>query len=359
VITAEVRPTRSVLRALKTIRRPTRDAVILGACLAAIWALAGSFAPAADRNQVLEIAASMPTGARLIETAHGAVLVATATVPIPEDPRADRAYGSAATAAMIEARAEAALFLGGVHSSTSRSVRNEVSDSESTKRETWIRTQIASLARVRLTNGEPLDVSRVDGGVRAIFAWGLEQPSMRFEDLDSAALGIFADEALAKADLPSREYQWGSRADGSEGLFVVLAVFPDGGLKAPCEALGPDSLPCGSCRHCREEALEHLLRSMISGWSRAGDVSVARSLTRVGRYTVLRARDGAESVTRATSRILAARTGAELEVHLPPESFAHAKPVYRHGEKKSVCVAFVPMLASRAPATSERSAKPR
>lgn len=99
--------------------------------LAAIAAFAASPAARAtgQREAVLAACSDLAQGARIVETDSGPVLVATAIAPVPKAPRADRALAESAAVAVIEARAEAALFLAGeyeraVSSGASRSANS-------------------------------------------------------------------------------------------------------------------------------------------------------------------------------------------------------------------------------------------
>jgi DNA helicase-2/ATP-dependent DNA helicase PcrA len=78
-------------------------------------------AAAADRipGMPKKAARELPSGAAIVQTPRGSVLLATATVPVPAEQREDKAFALAAAAALIEARAEAALFLGGVYATSS------------------------------------------------------------------------------------------------------------------------------------------------------------------------------------------------------------------------------------------------
>lgn len=333
-----------------------RSACFLGFAVAMLLMVSG-VARADQRAAVLEAAQEIPMGARIIETPAGSVLVSAAVVAIPTGMSPDKAFSQAASAALIEARAEAALFVAGEYGSTvesgsSSSATNRpeagsdatgktdsktVSESRSAS---WLRSQATSQARVRFTGGEPLEISRVEGGVRALVAWGLSQ-SGEPKDSDEAALGAAADKLLAETDVPACQLEWVKCTDGREGLRFSIVIYPD-------KPLGPCTSKQGggcSCIACRKRVLELQVQRAVGGWAKEGDVAVARTLTRISRRTETRAKDGSVAVERVSNRLRSSKSSTSIQVVIPADFFRKSVAVYRHSDVRSVCVGFVPIDA--------------
>lgn len=298
-------------------------------------------ARADQRAEVLAAAQGIPSGAQIVETKSGSVLVSSAVVSIPSDMRADKAYSMSAAAALIEARAEAALFLGGEYSSTKESGKSaEGGDSSAAKTESWVKTHAASQARVRFTGGELLEIARVEGGVRAVVAWGLSEAGAAVE-VDEGALAAMADRLIDDAEVPACTLEWIKDKDGCEGVRFSVAIHPEG-------ALGPCTKKQGAgctCVACRKRVLELQVQKTVGGWAKEGDVAVARSLTRVSKRTETRAKDGSVAVARLSERSRSSSTGSSVQLVIPGDFFRKSTVVYRHSDARSVCVGFVPIDA--------------
>ena len=202
-----------------------------------------------QREQVLREVVGLAEGARIVETDRGAVLAATATVALREGSTTPAdAFAHAAAAALIEARAEAALFLAGEYSGSKESGRDVVSANGKSVLESWIKTHAASTAKSRLTSGEPIECSRIEGGARVVVAWGLSRSVETTERFDEQSLGSLADDALAASEQPSCDLRWLTDADGREGLRVLVAIFPQRPLGACTKDAAGGSCACASCR---------------------------------------------------------------------------------------------------------------
>ena len=304
----------------------------------------GFAVPGGQRDEILQAGRNLVSGATIVETADGAVLLATATVPVQNDQRADKAFALAAAAALVEARAEAALFLGGTYATASEQSSNTTNNSDgASKREKWVRTHVTSMARVKLAGGEPIALGRAETGVRALVAWGLLDAATVQGTIDEHFIEALAEATLAAAEVPACDLRWVKDTAGHEGLRIVLAIHPDKPL-GPCTRGQAGAPPC-NCQLCRERVLEALLQRTVGSWSTDGDVGVARTFTRVANRTTTRAEEGAEAVRIASQRTLQSGTGTTLNVAIPPDFFTKSTHVYRHGDLRSVCAAFVPMDA--------------
>jgi hypothetical protein len=329
-------------------------ALLTVATLSGAWA---SGSAEGQRSDLLKAARELPSGAAIVQTPRGSVLLATATVPVPAEQREDKAFALAAAAALIEARAEAALFLGGVYATSSEAGSTSTSSGDgAATRANWVRTHSSSLARVKLAGGEPLEIERTEGGVRARVAWGIAEAEDKPISCGEVALGALAEAAVAANEVPACDLRWVRTADGKEGLRVVLAIHPDT-LPTACTRGTEGALPC-NCRLCRERTLEVLLQRTIGAWAKEGDVGVARTLTRIATRTTTRAKDGAEAVRKATQKSLGASTVNELAVMIPPDFFTKSTIAYRHGDKRSACAAFVPIEAAKATSVPTKDASP-
>lgn len=301
--------------------------------------LLGSTTPvvASPRDTVLQKSRELSTGAALVDTVGGCVLVAVASVPIPKDRRPDQAFGMASTAAMLEARAEAALFLDGVYRTSSAAV--------SSKEEHWVETHVESLARVRLTSGEILETARLpEGRVRVAMSWGLTATKTEYAPIDTKELTRIANDALKTADLPSRTLSWRKESGGKEGLLVVVAVYPDGGLPKPCNPNDSNGgSPCKSCELCRKMTLESIFEQTVGEWSKAGDVGVAQCMTRFSGHSTHKIREGEEARARISKKLVHTQSNAETLVYISPKVLRDKRVVMRHARDRSVYVAFVPM----------------
>ena len=60
----------------------------------------GFAVPGGQRDEILQAGRNLVSGATIVETADGAVLLATATVPVQNDQRADKAFALAAAASL-------------------------------------------------------------------------------------------------------------------------------------------------------------------------------------------------------------------------------------------------------------------
>jgi len=301
--------------------------------------VSASTASADQRAEALAAGQSITAGAQIVETRGGSVLVSSAVVAVPSDMRADKAYSMAAAAALIEARAEAALFLGGVYSSSKESVKS--TDGNGPRGSTfvaWMKTHVASQARVRFTGGEPLEIARVEEGVRAIVAWGLSEAGAATK-VDETALTGMADRLIADAEIPACTLEWVKDQDGREGVRFSVAIHPD-------SALGPCTKKQGAgctCVVCRTRVLELQVQKTVGGWAKEGDIAVARSLTRISKRTESRAKDGSVAVARLVERSHNSSTGSSVQLVIPSDFFRKATVVYRHSDARSVCVGFVPI----------------
>jgi len=310
-----------------------------------------------QRAEVLAAVRDTLVGARIIDTHSGPVLVAAAVVTIPAEMRPDRAFSLSAAAALIEARAEAALFLAGEYGSTTDSgstasstnggssgaehdVRPAPSDGFERKVESWVRLHASSQARTRFTAGEPLEIARVEGGVRAVVAWGLSS-AQSASAVSEASLGAMADKMLGESEVAACRLDWVECPDGREGLRFAIVIHPE-------KPLGPCTVKEGggcSCVACRKRVLEMQVQRTIGGWSKQGDVAVVRTLTRLSKRTETRAKDGAVAVEQVSSRLLSAKSGSSLSAVIPGDFFRKSVVVYRHSDSRSVCVGFVPIEA--------------
>jgi len=296
-----------------------------------------------QREQVRREVADLDEGARIVETDRGAVLVATATVALSEKSMSPaEAFAHAAAAALIEARAEGALFLAGEYSGTKESGRDAVSANGKEVLESWIKTHAASTAKARLTSGEPIECSRAEGGARVVVAWGLARSTKTAERYDEQSLGSLADEALAASERPSCDLRWITDADGREGLCVVIAIFPDGPLGACAKGAAGGGCTCVSCR---KRVLDLKVQRTVAEWSREGDVGVARTLTRVSKRTQTLAKDGTAALQRFSERHATSKSKTTVSAVIPPDFFAKSTFAYRHADGRSVCVGFVPIGA--------------
>jgi hypothetical protein len=303
-----------------------------------------------QREEVLAATRELSAGAALVSTSAGDVLVATCTVPIPADLRADKAFSLAAAAALIEARAEAALFLGGTYAGSRESGTDSSTSSDGTsRRDSWVRTHSSSMARVKLAAGEPLEISRVAEGVRVLVAWGLSGAARGKSVVTQDSIGADADAALSEREVPACTLRWLTDGEGKEGLMVMIAIHPSEPL-GPCVRSQAKEAPAPcDCRLCREKALDVKLQSVIGEWSKDGDVGVVRTLERAAKRTRTRAKDGAETLNRVASRSRSARTEASVQVSIPPDFFSRSLRAMRHSDARSVCVAFVPIDAVPTP----------
>ncbi|MEY2715130.1 MAG: hypothetical protein RIT24_1473 [Planctomycetota bacterium] len=308
---------------------------------ALISAFCAGAARADQRAEALAAVRDIPAGARIVDTAAGSVLVASAVVPVPTDLRADKAYSMSAAAALIEARAEAALFLGGEYSSTTESgLTSKSGTSDGSKAESWAKSHAVSQARVRFTGGELLEIARAEGGVRAVVAWGLSQAGAAVA-ADEVALGALADSMIADTEVPACMLEWIKDKDGREGLRFSVAIHPDGALGPCAKNLGAGC----SCVACRKRVLELQVQKTIGGWANEGDVAVARSLTRVSKRTESRAKEGRVAVERMSERTRSSSSDSSVQCVIPGDFFRKSTVVYRHSDARSVCVGFVPIDA--------------
>jgi hypothetical protein len=324
----------------------TRRSVPLLVSVACLF-LVASAAPD-QRSEALAAAREAPGGARIIETGGGDVLIATALVPLPADLRPEKAFSVAAAAALIEARAEAALFLGGEFASSteSGSASSSTSGSDSARDarvETWTRLHATSLAHVKLTAGEPLEIALKEGGVRATVAWGLASPEGGRDSVNAETLGLIADGLIAAAEVPACTLEWISDKDGNEGLRFSLAVHPDSPLGACVK--NQQASDC-ACARCRERTLDVQAQKLIGGWAKEGDVAVVRSLTRISTRTQTLARDGAVAMKRISERSKSSQTRVSFQAVIPPDFFRRWTRVFRHADSRSICVGFVPIDAT-------------
>ncbi len=299
-----------------------------------------------QRAEVLRESTRLEEGARIVQTDLGTVLVAVATVALPEKASAAESFAEAAAAALIEARAESALFLAGEYSGTKESGSDSSSADGKRVRDWWIKTHAASVAKARLTSGEPIECTRTEGGARVVVAWGLAQSAAADARLDEESLGSIAEAALAAPDIPRCDIRWLKDADGREGVRMMVAIFPDGPL-GPCTK-GAAGGGC-NCVSCRRKVLELKLQRTIAEWSRDGDVGVAQTLTRVSKRTETVAKDGTVALQRFSERHVDTKTKASVGAVIPPDYFAKSTFVYRHADARSVGVAFVPIGAVPAP----------
>ena len=284
-----------------------------------------------QREAVVAACSDLAAGARIVETAEGPVLVATATTSVPTAPRADRALAESAAVAVIEARAEAALFLAGEY--------ERAASSGSTARQQWVRTLSRSMAQTKLSSGERLALRASGGSVRALVAWGLSEASS--ESAEPGALGMIADAALADPDAPACEVRWVRDASGRDRLLVLVSIYPD--LHAgPCTS-GEEGKPACGCRLCREKVLESKLAKTVADWGEGGDVSVVRTLRRESS----KAADGAEAARVTATKSRTSATTTDLNTGLPAAYFARSAFEYRHGDRRSVGAALVPIEATR------------
>ena len=296
-----------------------------------------------QREQVRHEVSGLVKGARIVETDLGAVLVATATVALPKQSTTPaEAFAHAAAVALIEARAEGALFLDGEYSGSKESGQDAVSANGKAVLESWIKTHAVSIAKSRLTSGEPIEWSRSDGGVRVVVAWGLARSMETAERFDEQSLGSFADHALAASEQPSCDLRWVTDADGREGLRVLVAIFPD----RPLGACTKDAAGGGcACASCRRRVLDSKVQRTVAEWSSKGDVGVAQTLTRESKRTQTLAKDGTAALQRFSARKTSSKSEVSASAVIPPDFFSKSCFVYRHADGRSVCVGFVPISA--------------
>jgi hypothetical protein len=303
-----------------------------------------------QRAELREQCATLASGAALLNSSRGPVLVAKVSIPIDPDDRPDRAFANAASIALIEARAEAALFLAGVYSGSSTS-GVELSRGSDGHTRAWVESRFDSIARVRLASGEPLDITASEGCVCATVAWGLVNAERGRTSFDEASLGKIAESALESDRVPAVALKWVSDGVAVEGLLVTLVSFPaarpDQCLRRGASS-GPAESEC-SCPACTERMLDVKLQAAIAAWATEGDIGVARTLRRFAVKSVSRVAEGARAMATATSSRSARRTEAIVAVQVPPEAFARLSRVFRHGEQRSVCVALLPIEAGPKP----------
>ncbi len=310
-----------------------------------------------QRAMAIRQVAEQPSGAMLTETPQGVILVACATVPVAQDAREDRAFAGAAAAALIEARAEAALYLEGVYQTSSESGTSaEVASDGSARKDAWVRTNVSSMARAKLVGGVPLEIVRTGTGVRAVVVWGLASAASDAPRCDAAGLAALSEASIAAREVPACDLRWVKDAEGREGLLIVIAIHPDG-EPGECVRARQGGMPC-SCHACRDRVLDILLQRTVAGWGTEGDVGVARTLTRVSTRTTIRAREGTAAVKTVSRRSLGSRTQASLGALIPPDYFASVVREHRHARGRSVCAAFVPSGTAPAPGTGAATPSP-
>jgi hypothetical protein len=302
------------------------------------------------RQEVLSHPDVAMGGARLLTIQGRIILIAVGEVALPAGERADRAFALAATLAAIEARACAALFLDGQYSSRLESDRSRVTTVDGEERvHAWIKKQVMEMARVKLSNGEPLLYQRCEGAVRAVIAWGLPPKEERGLADTSEWLGAIADAACSKVDLPALDLNWVVRPDGSEGLLVTAAIHPDAPI-GPAAHEGTTRVGCPCCL-CREQNLRAKVLGMVTGWIAEGDLGVVNRLTRSHSNTLNVAKDGRRAIEQLSLKSASKKTETTSQAVLPGDMLRAWVTVFRHSDTRAVCVAFVPTLKDGAGAT--------
>jgi hypothetical protein len=295
------------------------------------------------REQLLQQPELGEAGARFL-TIHGnTILVSVAEVPVPSDQRADRAFADASTLATIEARAKAALFLDGQYSVHREAGQDRtVNPREEEQQRTWIKSHVVSLARVKLANGETVELRRREGCVRAVVAWGLPPTVVPNGPQAAEWVATLADVAMANDDLPALDLSWVTGPDGREGLLVRVAIHPDVPLGAPTHS--PELRSTCPCRPCRERVLQSKALALAAGWVTEGDLAVAKRLSR--HVTQLRtiSTKGHEALERLTSRTASKTTTHSTSAVLPGDMLSEWIHQERHADARSVCVGFIPSM---------------
>jgi len=297
----------------------------------------------AVREELLQQPELDEGGARFL-TIHGnTVLVSVAEVPVPSDQRADRAFADASALATIEARAQAALFLDGEYSVHREAGQDRtVNQRDEEQRRIWITSHVVSLARVKLANGETVELRRREGFVRAVVAWGLP-PTVVPQGLQATEwVASLADAAMANDDLPALDLGWVIGPDGREGLLVRVAIHPDTPLGAPTHS--PELRGTCPCSLCRERVLQSKTLALAAGWVTAGDLAVAKRLSRSDTQLRTISTKGHEALERLTSRSSSKTTTNTTSAVLPGDMLSSWIHQERHADARSVCVAFVPSM---------------
>lgn len=295
------------------------------------------------REQLLQQPELDDGGARFLTIYGNTVLVSVAEVPMPSDQRADRAFADASALATIEARAQAALYLDGQYSVHREAGQDlTVNQGGEKQRRSWIASHVVSLARVKLTNGETVELRRREGFVRAVVAWGLPPNAVPQGTEAAKWVASLADAAMANDDLPAMDLSWVIGPDGREGLLVRVAIHPDLPLGAPTHS--PDLRGACPCSLCRERVLQTKALALAAGWVTEGDLAVAKRLSR--RVTQLRtiSAKGHEALERLTSRTASGATTNTTSAVLPGDMLSSWIHQERHADSRSVCVAFIPSM---------------